>query len=60
MPRDQLLDELSKHIDSLPSSHPLRVAIDGVDTAGKTSLANELVVPLQKSSQKTSGRRVIM
>jgi len=52
--RQQLLDELAFYIDSIPSQHPLRVAIDGVDAAGKTSLANELVTPLQKR-----GRSVI-
>ena len=54
MLRYQMLDELSNHIDSLKPVHPLRVAIDGVDSAGKTSLANELVSPLQKR-----GRSVI-
>ncbi|KAA3663618.1 MAG: hypothetical protein DWQ04_09850 [Chloroflexi bacterium] len=54
MHRQQLLSELTTHIDSIKSSHPLRVAIDGVDTAGKTSLADELVSPLQKN-----GRSVI-
>ena len=48
MIRDQLLEELSNHIASKKFPHPLRVAIDGVDTAGKTSLANELVSSLQK------------
>ncbi len=49
-----MLDALANHIDSLKSFHPLRIAIDGVDCAGKTSLANELDSLLQKK-----GRSVI-
>ena len=34
-------------IAGMRCAHPVRVAIDGVDAAGKTSLADELVIPLQ-------------
>ena len=47
MNRTQLLEQLADYIVSLPRAHPLRVAIDGVDAAGKTVLANELVQPLK-------------
>ena len=33
-------------IHSLKLQHPIRVAIDGIDGAGKTSMADELVEPL--------------
>ncbi|MBN1993943.1 MAG: uridine kinase [Anaerolineae bacterium] len=33
---------------AIKQPHPIRVAIDGVDAAGKTSLANELSQPLRK------------
>lgn len=48
MQRHQLLDELATYINSIKAPHPIRVAIDGVDAAGKTSLADELVLPLEK------------
>ncbi len=42
MTRAQLLDQLTALIVAIPCSHPLRVAIDGIDAAGKTRLADEL------------------
>lgn len=42
MNRLQLLVKLADFIISLERPHPLRVAIDGVDAAGKTTLADEL------------------
>jgi uridine kinase len=49
--RSAVLDELARRIGHAQAQagrvHPLRVAIDGVDAAGKTTLANELVAPLQ-------------
>ncbi|MEO7001630.1 MAG: hypothetical protein ABI068_07490, partial [Ktedonobacterales bacterium] len=47
MQRQKLLEQLADHICALSCSHPLRVAVDGIDAAGKTTLANELVLPLQ-------------
>jgi uridine kinase len=52
--RQQVIDRLAGLITSVERPHPIRVAIDGVDTAGKTTLANELVQPL-----KERGRHVI-
>lgn len=48
MTRDRLVEQIAHHIASIKSTHPLRVAIDGVDAAGKTTFANELVRPLEK------------
>lgn len=41
-----MIRELAARIHSLTLSHPSRVAIDGIDGAGKTSLADELVEPI--------------
>lgn len=54
MNRDQLLIRLANLILQVECPHPLRVAIDGIDTAGKTTLADELVLPVQ-----AHGRHVI-
>ena len=43
MERSVVLDELAKRITQIQLDHPVRVAIDGVDAAGKTILADELV-----------------
>ena len=40
--RKKLLNDLSENILKIRIPHPTRVAIDGVDAAGKTSLAYEL------------------
>src|SRR5262249_30533970 len=47
MKRSQLLQELVQRIVRIDRPHPIRVAIDGVDAAGKTTLAEELVAPLE-------------
>jgi uridine kinase len=52
--RDALVEELARRIARIERPHPLRVAIDGVDAAGKTTLADELIAPL-----KHLGRSVI-
>jgi uridine kinase len=44
--RRALVLELARRIGRVECPHPLRVAIDGVDAAGKTTLADELVAPL--------------
>lgn len=46
--RLELLQQLADQLISIKRPHPIRVAIDGVDAAGKTTLADELVSPLQK------------
>ena len=54
MTRESMLQELANRIVALDHNHPLRVAIDGIDAAGKTMLANELA-PLIEAH----GREVI-
>lgn len=48
MPRHELIRQLARRIAAIEHPHPVRVAIDGVDAAGKTTLADELVGPLQE------------
>lgn len=48
MTRDGLVEVLARWVDAIRLSHPVRVAIDGVDAAGKTTLADELVAPLRR------------
>ncbi len=47
MTREGLLIELADRVAAVQREHPLRVAIDGIDAAGKTTLADELVRPLE-------------
>ncbi len=48
MNRSDLLYELATSITSLSCDHPIRVAVDGIDASGKTTLANELVQPVER------------
>jgi uridine kinase len=45
--RSQFLAELASRLVQIEQPYPLRVAIDGPDAAGKTTLAQELTEPLQ-------------
>jgi len=54
MKREDLLATLATQIQALPKATTRRVAIDGVDGAGKTHLANELAAELT-----TRGEQVI-
>ena len=54
MKRSQLIDYLVSRIIHIQQPHPIRVAIDGPDAAGKTTLAQHLEPPLQ-----THGRQII-
>jgi uridine kinase len=47
MKRTDAISQLADMIAAIHLGHPVRVGIDGVDCAGKTMLANELVEPLQ-------------
>jgi uridine kinase len=47
MTHAELRDELARRIAAVARPHPVRVAIDGVDGAGKTRLADDLVAPLR-------------
>ena len=51
MNRVELLDHLVKVIRAIERPHPLRVAIDGVDAAGKTTLSCELIAELRRLGQ---------
>jgi uridine kinase len=52
MERSQLIDTIANCILSSHPGHPLRVAIDGVDAAGKTSLAEELAEALENQPRQ--------
>lgn len=52
MLRSQLLDKLTNYILEKPVDHPVCVAIDGIDNAGKSKLAKELMFPLRKSKRQ--------
>lgn len=54
MERRELIDDIASQIAAIERPHPLRVGIDGVDAAGKTSFADELAPVLT-----TLGRPVI-
>ena len=54
MSRDRVLKSLVNKIESIQLAHPIRVAIDGIDASGKTTLADELAVLL-----KAAGREVL-
>jgi uridine kinase len=51
MTRGALLDMLADRICRVAPAHPTRVAIDGVDAAGKTTLADALVDPRGRSGR---------
>ena len=46
--RSEVLRALAAAIVAVERSHPVRVAIDGVDAAGKTTLADELAIVLER------------
>lgn len=43
-----LIEDLVSRVTSVKRPHPVRVAIDGVDGAGKTTLADELAEPIRR------------
>ena len=52
MLRSQMIDQVCNFIKNKKADHPLCVAIDGIDAAGKSKLAKELVFPLRKTGRK--------
>lgn len=54
MNRAEMLALLAQSIAAVRLDHPARIAIDGVDGSGKTTLADELVEPVRRA-----GRTVI-
>lgn len=51
MDRSSVLKELATLISQVELAHPVRVAIDGVDAAGKTTLADELVPHIESKNR---------
>ena len=49
--RRRLLDRLARKILALPSDRPRLVAIDGVDGAGKTMLADDLATAIRAAGR---------
>ena len=45
--RRRLLNDVAARIAKIERPHPIRVAIDGVDCAGKTTLSDQLTAPLE-------------
>ncbi|HEV8191185.1 MAG TPA: hypothetical protein VGP82_06835, partial [Ktedonobacterales bacterium] len=45
MTQQELLEALADHIVALPQR--VRVAVDGIDASGKTTVADELVAPIE-------------
>ncbi|MFP4346366.1 MAG: uridine kinase [Anaerolineales bacterium] len=52
MKRADLISRLAEEIAAVVLPHPTRVAIDGIDAAGKTTLAEELVAPLERMERR--------
>ena len=51
MDRPVVLNDLATRISQIELSHPVRVAIDGVDASGKTTLADELIPYIQSRNR---------
>lgn len=51
MHRAELIAQIADHINMLKRPPPAKIAIDGIDASGKTTLANELAVFLQQAGQ---------
>jgi uridine kinase len=51
MDRQEFIQGLARRITSLIRPHPVRVAIDGVDAAGKTTLADELAAHIERAGR---------
>jgi uridine kinase len=52
MDRSVVLDELATRISHIKLAHPVRVGIDGVDAAGKTTLVDELVPYIRSTNRE--------
>jgi uridine kinase len=46
--RHDVLDRIAEHLDERVSTHPLRVAVDGVTGAGKSTFARELTAAIAR------------
>ncbi|MDH4211029.1 MAG: uridine kinase [candidate division WOR-3 bacterium] len=47
----RLVDLIAQAIGRLESGHPIRIAIDGIDAAGKTTLADEIAAALEHDNK---------
>jgi uridine kinase len=52
LPRDEFVASIADLITALDRSHPVRLAVDGPDCAGKTILAEELAAALRERERK--------
>src|SRR5262249_12994166 len=52
MNRSHVLQDLAQRITRIKLTHPTRVAIDGVDAVGKTTLAGELAPIIEAAGRK--------
>ncbi len=51
MDRPKLLTKMASRLAHITPNHPLRVSVDGIDAAGKTTFADELADTLQTSNR---------
>lgn len=52
MTRKNTINDLADQLAALHRPHPIRVGIDGFAAAGKTTLADELITPLQERGRQ--------
>lgn len=52
VPRNSVINKLADQIARIHREHPIRVGIDGFAAAGKTTLADELVGPLEQRGRE--------
>lgn len=50
--RDELVAAIADLVDAVDCAHPVRLAVDGPDTAGKTTLAEELAAALRERERE--------
>ena len=55
--RSRCLESLARQILRIERPHPIRVAIDGPDAAGKTTLADELAPMIERIEIEVPGIR---
>ena len=53
--RQEVIQHIANRIEALDLGHPTRVGIDGVDAAGKTTLADELAEWLTAPEEPSFG-----
>jgi uridine kinase len=46
--RSEVIDQIARYVAAVERPHPVRVGIDGISAAGKTTLADEQVGPLER------------